>query len=910
MARSVSGEGLVMANISTEEWRALSECLDQVLDLDESAQDAWLSQLRSKDPGMADRVMQVITARQQAGFSTFMASAPLLSVQETQAVTLIGRRVGAYEIEAEIGRGGMGSVWRARRADGRYQGTVAIKFVHALWIGPTGEHRFQIEGNVLSRLDHPHIARLLNAGILDAAQPYLVLEYIEGKSIDAYCAGHQLGVESRVRLFMDVLAAVAHAHGQLIVHRDIKPANVFVTRDGVVKLLDFGIAKLLDNEDDPHAATRSDVALTPQYAAPEQLLGQPISTATDVYALGLLLYVLLTGTHPVPGGSRSNAELINAVVTEVPPQASAVAAVETVSSDSLEGDLDNILHKALKKEPKERYASAAAFADDLQRFLTHQPVHARADTLRYRTQKFVRRHRGGVTAALLSTTAIIAGFIGTVWQAHRAEENALQAERARGRALEQLRFSEASNEFLSSMLEEGSDKPFTTPELLARGEGIVNGQFKDDPALHARLLLTLADLYAQNQEKSKARALFLSAQAAARQVPDEGLKIEIDCGLAMEDADQNEFDKAIGALNVAIRRAQQTVDLDRTILATCLDDRGQAFRVSGNLIAAKSDAIAALAALGTARPGQITLELSARTALAQAESMLGDHAEAVQEYDRAIKELTRMGRGETAFAVGLLNEMGIALAKSGQWLQAAAVYERALTTERGVAGGGEVSPMTQINYAKLLAEFGREREAMPLFDSASTAARNRGDTNAPMMVDLLSAPALCQLGQLNECAARLRRSGEALHRKYPPGHATLGTHETELAQLAVAQGNLDEARQHLHDALKIFSGAHDRNPNELRAMALLTEVDLKLGDTLTANADAIGSVERARAALSGFPSSAWLGRALEVQGEVLRAQGLTDAARKTLSEAVEMLKQSAGQSAPWTQQAKAALASL
>jgi tetratricopeptide (TPR) repeat protein len=711
-------------------------------------------------------------------------------------------------------------------------------------------------------------------------------------------------------LFIDVLAAVAHAHAQLIVHRDIKPANVLVTHAGVVKLLDFGIAKLLDDEADPRAMTRSGAALTPQYAAPEQLLGQPISTATDVYTSGLLLYVLLTGSHPVPSGSSSNAELINAIVTAVPPQASSVATIETISPESLEGDLDNILHKALKKAPNERYASATAFADDLQRFLTHQPVYARADTLRYRTQKFVRRHRGGVTAALLSTTAIIAGFIGTVWQAHRAQENALQAEQARARALEQLHFAKASNEFLSFMLEEGSDKPFTTPELLARGEGIVNGQFKDDPALHARLLLTLADLYAQVQEKLKARELFLAAQSAALTVRDDGLNIEIDCDLAMQDADQNEFDKAISSLTSAIERAERTRDLDPAILATCLDARGQAFRVAGNPTAAKSDAISALTMLGTATAGQRTLELSARTSLAAAESMLGDHAEAVQEYDRAIEELAQMGRGETAFAVTLLNEQGIALAKSGQWLRAAAAYERGLAIERGVAGGGEVSPMTEINFAKLLGEFGREREALSLFDSALTAARNRDDTNGMLMVDLLSAPAECQLGQLDECETRLKRSGEGLRRKYPKGHATFGTHETELAQLSIARGNLEDARQHLRDALIIFNGVHDRNPNELRAMALLTEVDLSLGDTVTASADAAEAVEKARAALSGFPGSVWMGRALQVQGEVLRAQRQTEAARTTLRQALNMLTQSAGENAPWTRQARAALASL
>jgi eukaryotic-like serine/threonine-protein kinase len=900
-----------MANMSAEEWRALIEHLDHALDLDESARDDWLSQLRNTDPTMARRVIDAVMARGQAGFSTFMADSPLQWVQDSHTVTLIGRRVGAYQIEAEIGRGGMGSVWRARRADGRYQGTVAIKFVHAAWIGPAGAHRFQLEGEVLSRLDHPNIARLLNAGILEAAQPYLVLEYIEGEPIDAYCERHQLSVESRVRLFIDVLAAVAHAHSQLIVHRDIKPANVFVTRDGVVKLLDFGIAKLLDEGSDPRAMTRSSaMALTPQYASPEQLLGNPVSTATDVYTLGLLLYVLLTGSHPVPSDSRSNAELINAVVAEIPPHASAVAGIATIPSHSLMGDLDNILHKALKKEPRERYASAAAFAEDLQRFLTHQPVQARADTLRYRTQKFVRRHRGGVTAALLSAIAIIAGFIGTVWQAHRAENNAMRAERASARAMGQLRYAEASNEFLRSLLEEGADKPFTTPELLARGEAIVNAQFKEEPALHARLLLTLADLYAQVQQKTKARALYLAAQAGAREVQDEGLKIEIECGLAMEDADQNQFAKAIAGLNESIRRAERTPDLDSAVLAQCLIIRGQAFRVSGDLPAAKADEIAALAVLGNPRPGQRINVLNARTSLADAESMLGNHAAAMQEYERADEELNRLGRGQTSSAVELLNEQGIALSKSGQWLRAASAYERGLAIERRVNGGAEVSPMTQVNYAKLLAELGREREALPLFDAASAAAKNRGDTNGIIKVDLLSAPAWCQLGQLDECDSRLRRSDDALRRQYPPGHPTLGTQATELAQLAVARGEPMEARRYLHAALKIFSGSRERNPNELRAMALLTEVDLSLGDTSAADADAVRAVEKAQAALGGFTDSAWLGRALEVQAEVLRAKGKMDAAKTTFAQALDMLHLTAGAAAPWTQQAQTALANV
>jgi serine/threonine-protein kinase len=800
----------------------------------------------------------------------------------------------------------MGSVWRAQRADGRYEGTVAIKFVHAAWIGAAGEQRFRIEGNLLGRLDHPNIARLLDAGMLDGTQPYLIIEYVEGEPIDAYCDRHQLRVEARVKLFLDVLAAVAHAHSHLIVHRDLKPSNVLVTRDGTVKLLDFGIAKLLDAGSGVGESTQTSAsALTPQYAAPEQLLGQGVTTTTDVYALGLLLYVLLTGSHPlVPSGSRSNAEFLKAIVSDVPPQASSVAGIATIPRRMLAGDLDNILHRTLKKEPAERYATVGAFAEDLQCFLTHRPVHARADTLQYRTQKFVRRHRGGVAVGLLSLGAVLAGIVGTVWQAHRADLNARRAEHERARAIDQLSYAEASNEFLSFLLQVGADRPFTTPELLARGEAMVTGQFTNDPDLRARLLLTLADLNAQIENEAKAETLFVAAQSAASAARDDVLGIEIDCSLAMEYADQNQFDRSLAMLNSTLQRAHSTPDVDRSVIAGCLDQRSQVRRGRGDMAGSLIDAQAALATLGTPRPGQRTLALSARTTLATANARLGHAAAAIEQYEQAIGELDRMGRGQTDFAVTLLNSEGVVLAKSGQWLTAAAVYERGLAIAHSVSGGAEISPQTQINYAKLLVDLGREREALPLFDAARAVAQRRGDVKAIEMVDLLSAPALCDLGRLDECAARLQRSGATLHQQLPPGHATLGTHETEWAQLAVARGQRPDAQQHLRTALKIFAATSEHNPNELRAMALLAEIDLTLGNLAAARAEADDVVAQARGALGGLPGSAWLGRALLVQGEVLRAQGHADAARAAWGAALRMLSDTAGEQAPWTGQTR------
>lgn len=263
-------------------WDSISEHLDRVLDLSEAERKRSLAALREHSPDLAAQLDEYFALRERDGYAEFLSDNPL-PVAGPAVATLIGRQIGPYRIEAEAGRGGMGSVWRARRVDGRYEGLVAVKLVHASWLDQGAEQRFQTEGQLVGRLDHAHIARLLDAGVLDGSIPYLVFEYVEGEPIDEYCRGHGLAIEARLRLFLDVLDAVAHAHSHLIVHRDLKPGNIFVTRDGTVKLLDFGIAKLLQAEGAGAALTHAGQSpLTPQFAAPEQLTSETVTTGTDV----------------------------------------------------------------------------------------------------------------------------------------------------------------------------------------------------------------------------------------------------------------------------------------------------------------------------------------------------------------------------------------------------------------------------------------------------------------------------------------------------------------------------------------------------------------------------------------------------------------------------------------------------
>ena len=400
----------------------LSPYLDRALEISPQERGAWLETLRSQDPSLANDLQALLQEHEALGDEEFLKTG---AAERPRPAPLAGTTVGAYTLAAPIGQGGMGTVWLARRSDGRFEGHAAVKFLNVALLGGAGEQRFKREGGILARLAHPNIAHLIDAGVADSGQPYLILEYVRGKNIDAYCAEHALDVEARILLFLDVLGAVAHAHANLIVHRDIKPSNVLVTDDGQVKLLDFGIAKLLADETEPSAATaltgQGERALTLAYAAPEQVTGSAVTTGTDVYALGVLLYQLLTGRHPAESVLKSPVDLMKAIVDTQPPRASDAVPPANKLRRALRGDVDTIVAKALKKNPAERYSSATALADDLRRFLNHQTISARPDTLAYRARKFIRRHRLPVAVTVLVVAGLSAGLYVANQQRIRAE---------------------------------------------------------------------------------------------------------------------------------------------------------------------------------------------------------------------------------------------------------------------------------------------------------------------------------------------------------------------------------------------------------------------------------------------------------------------------------------------------------
>jgi len=428
----VPGEAL-----NPERWQEISPHLDEALSLSEEDRADWLAAFRAHRPELADFLEKLLQEHRALADEHFLESE---TQKPTNEPSLTGEKLGAYKLISHIGEGGMSNVWLAERSDGRFARQVAVKFLRLAVASGGAAERFKREGRILGQVAHPHIAELIDAGVTAKGEPYLVLEHVKGKQIDEYCDSRKLDVDARIKLFLDVLSAVAHAHANLVVHRDIKPSNVLVNNEGEVKLLDFGIAKLLADDMNPGAATQLTLegggGLTPQFAAPEQITRAPITTATDIYALGVLLYILLTGQHPAGPGAQSPANLVKAILDIEPKSASDVVAAAAAKIDTegiaqrrastpdklcrtLRGDLDTIVSKALKKKPSERYTSVSAFADDIRRYLKHEAISARPDTVRYRAAKFLRRNRTAVTLTAAAVVLVIGSLSAGLFVANR-----------------------------------------------------------------------------------------------------------------------------------------------------------------------------------------------------------------------------------------------------------------------------------------------------------------------------------------------------------------------------------------------------------------------------------------------------------------------------------------------------------
>lgn len=447
--------------MNPRQYERVMQLVDVLMDCEPEELEARISEECSGDDSLRREVEKLLA--QDKPESSFLEESPLEVLSslppDEEPDQLIGKHIGAYRITEEIGRGGMGAVYKGVRDDEQYHTEVAIKLIKRGMDTDFILRRFRNERQILANLNHPNIAHMLEGGATADGLPYFVMEYIEGEPINKYCDKRKLSTIERLKLFRTVCAAVSYAHGNLIIHRDLKPSNILVTADGTPKLLDFGIAKLLRAETDATVTAVTAIELrtmTPEYASPEQVKGESITTASDVYSLGVLLYELLTGHRPYRFKSR-RADEVARVISEVEPArpSTAISRVEEIKGPDdtgrssitpesvsqvregereklrrrLQGDIDNIVLKALRKAPERRYSSVEQLSEDIRRHLEGLPVTARKDTLSYRTQKFVQRHKVGVLAASLIVVALIGGMAATLWQARVARRESVIAER-------------------------------------------------------------------------------------------------------------------------------------------------------------------------------------------------------------------------------------------------------------------------------------------------------------------------------------------------------------------------------------------------------------------------------------------------------------------------------------------------
>ena len=583
-----------MRPVDPELWRRLSPYLDEALEIEPEQRPGWLSSLRAREPGLAAD-LEILLAESAAIEDTGFLEGVVQVGMRPASPSLAEQVLGAYRLVSVIGQGGMGTVWLAERNDGRFEGRAAVKLLNIAVMGRAGEERFRREGNILARLTHPNIARLTDAGVSATGQPYLVLEYVDGQAIDGYCDQHGLGIEARLRLFLDVLEAVAHAHASLVVHRDIKPGNVLVSVDGHVKLLDFGIAKLLEDEEGP-ALTRDAWVATPEYAAPEQVARGMVTTATDVYALGVLLYVMLTGTHPVGAAVRSPATLMHAIMEVEPRRPSDVDGQHETREAltlhaarcgttvarlrwMLRGDLDTIVAKALKKHAAERYASVTALADDVRRFLRHEPIAARPDTLRYRAATFVRRHARGV-AATAAAVALLTAFTGYYTVRLATERDRAQREATKARK---------ASDVLTGLLTaadpyeiNGADDP-TIRGVLDAGAGQVQKDLAAEPELQAGMLTLFGRIYRRLGVYDRAQPLLEQALVSGHAAfGDE----HVDLAQTLQDlgtvlADKGDYATAAQRFEQALAMRRKLLGNENADVAITLSELGRVYQDEG-----------------------------------------------------------------------------------------------------------------------------------------------------------------------------------------------------------------------------------------------------------------------------------------------------------------------------------------
>jgi eukaryotic-like serine/threonine-protein kinase len=909
-----------MFTLSPDQWQALSPHLDEALGMTDEDRSAWLSSLRRQNPVVAHQLEMLLQEHLLLSEAGFLEQA---SVGLPGATGLAGQTVGVYTLLSQIGQGGMGSVWLAERNDGRFERRVAVKFLNIALVGKAGEERFKREGRILALLVHPHIAELVDAGVSHAGQPYLVLEHIEGDHIDRYCDQRNLGVAARIRIFLNVLGAVAKAHANLIVHRDLKASNVLVRNDGQVKLLDFGIAKLLEDEGTSGEAPltiEGGRAMTPEFAAPEQLQGGSITTSTDIYALGVLLFVLLTGQHPAGAGPHTHADLVKAVVDTEPARPSEIVTQSRTNSEMtttnatkrattpdrlrrlLRGDLDTIVAKALKKDPCERYSSVTAMADDLRRYLRSEPIGARPDTIAYRAIKFVRRNRAVAALAAVAAVAMVAGTLGTLVQARTAR---IQRDFAVRQLTRAKRINDLNELLLSDVAPMG--KPLTANDLLQREQHIIESEHYDNAANHVELLISIGGQYSGEEENARALRVLEQAYSLSRGLREPSTRARASCELAWALAPGGELSRAESLVQEGLRELPNKPQYgsDR---ALCLLRGSEIAYRHGDANEVISRAQAAERALKESPVRSPVEELNVLTTLAGAYGAAGQFREAFVAFEKASARMNDLGYGETQKAVRLFNDWALTLVQAGQPLEAEKAYRHAIEISQDNQTDEAVLPTLLHNYAGVLRELGRLHEAAGYAERAHARAQREGDEILVEQAALQRARIYRDQRDFARASAMLAEVEPRMRRHLPAGYYGFAALVSDKALLAQAKGDLPAALQLADQAVNIDEAAIKAGGQGAPYLPILlvrrSAVELEARQRDQAAADAARALSLLQTTTQPGTLSSSTGRAYLALGRALQSQGKPQEAHTAFRAAAEHLKDTLGANHPDTRSAR------
>ena len=915
--------------MNAERWRQVERVLDAALQRAQSEWPAILdrecagdTELRREVSAMLDRAT---VARSYLGTPPAAAASALLDERsdfETTAA-MEGKRIGPWKIVREIGRGGMARVFLAKRADGVFEQTVALKLLRSSLDTELDRSRFRVERQILASLNHPNIARLLDGGVTDDGRSYLVLEYVDGQPLDRYCETNDVSLDARLALFTTVAQATQYAHSNLIVHRDLKPSNIFVASDGTVKLLDFGLAKLLEAKSSLDApATRAGQAwMTPEYAAPEQIYGEPVTTLTDVYQLGVVLYELLAGQLPFAHRSGSSHELAQAVAHEDPPLPSSV-------QPALRGDLDAIVMTAIRKEPQRRYASAAALIDDIDRYRRKLPVLARRGTIAYRVQRFTSRHRAGVAVGVLAAISLVGVAV-----RERSLRAAAQAEARKAVAVEDylIRVFDVADPYAPP---DRRGENLTAREIVDRGAARIDSVLTGQPEVQSELRRVIARVYANlglfdraapmlRRQLAQRRATYGPTHPAVAQVLDElGVVLQQQDDLAgaepmlreavaqrrallgaadsstaesidhlallLEERDQ--YDQALPMFREALATRRSLFGERNVLVAESIDHLAHVFWSKGEYDEAEPLYRQALAIreqrLGVDHP------ITAQTVhnLAQVQQMRGKPDDAEALFRRALAS-KRKSLGDVHPSVTVnLNNLANLLRNEGRLVEAESLMREALASDRKIFGErhGYVAASLD-NLATILRLKGDIPEAMQMYEQSLEINRAlHGAEHRSVALNLNNlGSTLVLAGDYAKAIPLLRESRAQYEHLVGPRHANYAVVSTNLARALRLAGQLPEAEAIYREVLGVMDStkAPERNP--------YFQSQVGLGQILVTQhrpAEARQMLETALAATrKQYGDTSW--RMLEprlVLARCLIAQGERDAAAPLLRDAAAL----------------------